>query len=177
MAIYNDVRLAIKKIAEKATSAYPTFKFISSHGNGSEPAESYGVYNILSIEQQGHSTTSTLTREDETLDYSGAFEVMVQFSFLGSQAGEIVHVFTQRINSSPWVLEEQNRNKLGFMRKSSVRRAPQKRDTQWIEAFNVDVTFLYIVNTNELVDVIESVVILDEITGEIYTVPPNITIP
>jgi len=82
--------------------------------------------------------------------------------------------FTQRINNNPWSLEALGRNKLGLMRKSQIRRAPQKRDTQWVEYHNMDVTFNYIIQTQQLVDVVEHVIInlkTDDADNE-FTVPP-----
>lgn len=173
MSIYTPLRTALRNVALVANNSYPTMPVIHSHQNGAEPAESYISINILSIEQEGGHSTSTLTRVDETLDIRVAYEVLVQFSFFGSLSGNASHDFTQRIKNNPLVFEELAKNKLGIMRKSTLRRAPQKRDTQWIEAFNMDVTFSYFINTNELVGVVEGVVISDE-TGEI---PVIIKIP
>ena len=65
------------------------------------------------------------------------------------------------------------------MRKSQIRRAPQKRDTKWVEYHNVDVTFNYVITTNQLIDVVEGVVIADE-TSEIpviIKIPESIIYP
>ena len=61
------------------------------------------------------------------------------------------------------------------MRKSSIRRAPQKRDTKWVEYHNIDVTFNYTVNTNQHVDVVDTVII-EDCNGR-YTIPPDVVIP
>ncbi|MNY79989.1 hypothetical protein D3C86_2208620 [compost metagenome] len=67
------------------------------------------------------------------------------------------------------------------MRKTQVRRNPQKRDTQWIESNNVDVTFNYVINTTQTVDVIDAVVIetdfQDGTPNDIFSVPPGIIYP
>lgn len=86
---------------------------------------------------------------------------MVQFSFFGSLAAAAAHSFTQRINNNPLVFEELSRRKLGILRKTTLRRNPQKRDTKWVEAFNMDVTFSYIVKTEQLVGYVDAVVIQD----------------
>ncbi len=179
MAIYSDVRKAIRLGVIAALSEYPTAKVIFSHEGGTEPAESYVVVNILSITQQGHHSTSTLATEDEELIFQAAYEVMTQMSFIGSLSGDMSQSFTQNINNNPLTRLELQRNKLGFMRKSQIRRAPQKRDTKWVEYHNVDVTFNYVITTNQLIDVVEGVVIADE-TSEIpviIKIPESIIYP
>lgn len=179
MSIYSDVRANIRKGAIAALSEYPTTPVIFSHSNGTEPAESYVVVNLLNIEQQGHHSTSTLATEDEELIFQVAYEIMCQFSFVGSLSGDMSQSFKQNINNNPLTRLELQRNNLGFMRKSQIRRAPQKRDTKWVEYHNMDVTFSYVVTTNQLVDVVEGVVIADE-TSEIpviIKIPESIIYP
>lgn len=176
MAVYGDVRKAIRLSAIAALSEFPTTPVIFSNTSGSEPAESYVVVNILSIEQQGQASVSTRTTADFKILVQGCYEIMCQFSFIGSLSGDMAQSFTQRINNSPVVLEAITKNKLGIMRKSQIRRAPQKRDTKWVEYHNMDVTFNYIVNTEQVVDWVESVVVDSEQTGE-FTIPENIVVP
>lgn len=176
MSIYSTLRPAIRSVALVANSEYPTMPTIYSHQNGLEPAESYLSINILDVQQIGHHSTPALTTATEILDVRVVYEVMVQFSFFGSLAGDAAHSFTQRINNNPLVFEELSKQKLGIMRKSTLRRAPQKRDTQWIEAFNIDITFNYIVNTAQPVDVVEIVILQEEYSGDIFTVPPDAVI-
>lgn len=179
MSVYGDVRQAIRKVALSALSEFTNPQVIFSHGNGAEPSESYVVVNILNTPQSGHHITSTLTNENDELTVQVQYEVLVQFSFVGSLSGDMSHSFTQRINNNPKSLEELKRNKLGIMRKSPIRRAPQKRDTRWVEYHNLDVTFNYTVVTNQLVDVVEGVVLADE-TSEIpviIKIPESIIYP
>lgn len=179
MSIYSDVRTGIRKAAIKALSEYPNLQVIFSHSNGTEPAESYLVVNILSIEQQGKHSTSVTTNISNELTIQAFYEVFVQFSFVGSLSGEMSQSFIQRINQSPLSLEEIKRNNLGVIRKSQIRRAPQKRETRWVEYHNLDVTFNYAVNTQQLVDIVEAVVIGDELSDPplIFSIPPGINYP
>ena len=179
MSVYSDVRASIRKGALAALSEFTNPQVIFSHSGGSEPAESYVVVNILNIEQQGHHSTSTLANTNETLTFQVAYEVMVQFSFVGSLSGDMSQSFTQNINNNPLTRLELQRNKLGLMRKSQIRRAPQKRDTKWVEYHNLDVTFNYIVITDQLIDVVEGVVIADEASEipVIIKIPESIIYP
>jgi hypothetical protein len=175
MAIYSDVRAALRKGALAALSEYPATPVIFSNSNGTEPAESYVVVNILNIEQQGHHSTSSQTTTDFKLDVRVVYEVMAQFSFVGSLSGDMSQSFTQRINN-PAFREALTKNHLGFLRKSQIRRAPQKRDTKWVEYHNLDATFNYIVNTSEVIDWVESIIVDSEQTG-VFTIPEGIIIP
>ena len=182
MNIFTSVRTAIRNVSLKALNEFTTPLVIYSHANGTEPSGSYVVVNILSVEQIGHHTSSGLAKANGLvydLSVTAAYEVNVQLSFVGSQSGEMAYSFYQRINNNPVVLEEAAKNKLGFMRKSQVRRAPQKRDTTWVEYHNLDLTFSYHVVTKQEVGIIEGVVVQpvynDVIEAE-FTVPENLVI-
>lgn len=179
MAVYSDVRQAIRKAALGSLKDFTNPVVIFSNGNGSEPSESYVVVNILSIEQQGHTSKSSLLNASNEIIFQVAYEVMVQFSFIGSLSGDMSQAFTQNINNNPLSLQENQRQKLGLMRKSQIRRAPQKRDTKWVEYHNMDVTFSYVVVTNQLVDVVEGVVIEENTTEPpvLIKIPQSITYP
>jgi len=179
MAISTDLQEAIRLSAIAALPDYPTTLVKFSHDNGPEPSASYVVINILNTAQQGHHSTSTLVNTDETLTFQVAYEVICQFSFIGSLSGEMSQSFNNNINNNPLTRLELSRNKLGFMRKSQIRRAPQKRDTKWVEYHNMDVTFSYIVVTNQIIDSVDGVVIADE-TSEIpviIKIPESIIYP
>lgn len=178
MSIYRDVEDGIFKGVKAALSEYPTVPVAFAHMNMTEPAESYVTINVLQIDEQGRQSSSTKTDEQERLTISASYEVFVQFTFIGSKAGEMSQSFSQRLGSNPVAHQEFRRNKLGFMRKSQIRRVPQKRDTKWVDYCNIDAYFSYSVITEQLVGIIETVILQDLITGEVFTVPPTpITIP
>ncbi|MCY1429466.1 hypothetical protein D9M71_453840 [compost metagenome] len=113
------------------------------------------------------------------INVAASYELTVQFGFCGSLAGDMAHSFTQRVNNNPISLEAFKAEKLSVMRKSPIRRAPQKRETRWVEYFNQDVIFSYIVNTQQPIDWVEGVVIADE-TSEIpviIKIPESIVYP
>lgn len=175
MSVYSDVRTSIRKGALVALSEFTNPQIIFSHSNGTEPAESYAVINILQIEQVGKGYTSTLVNELDELTIQANYNIYAQFSFVGSKSGEMSQVFTQQLNNV-LVREELQRNSLNLRTKTNIRRAPQKRDTKWVEYHNMDVVFTYAVNTQQIVDVVEAVIIFDESTGEVFTVPPDFII-
>ena len=182
MNLYIGLRTALRNVTLVALDEFTNPTVIYSHANGTEPAGSYVTVSILNVEQQGQHTSgglvkANLTQYEQTI--TTANEVMCQFSFVGSQSGEMAYSFYQRINNNPLVLEEAARNKLGFMRKSQVRRAPQKRDTTWVEYHNLDVTFSYHVVTKQVVDIVEGIVaegIYDDTIHDPFNVPENLVI-
>ena len=175
--IYTQLEDNIRNVALVALSDFPDTPVIFSHISGLEPAESYVIINILSNTQVGHHSTSSLTNDEEILSTQVSYEVYVQFSFCGSKSGDLAMTFNQRINNNHRVFEALTLNNLGVMRKSPTRRAPQKRETKWVEYQNMDVTFSYIIATQEAANTIEVVIVQDLQTGEVYTVPPNIVTP
>lgn len=180
MAVYSGVRKAIRRaVIQSLTEYFPTLAeqeelIFFSHAQGTEPSKPYVVINILSIEQQGKHMTSTLSNPtDNTLLVRAAYEINVQFTFCGSSAGDMAQTFTQAINNNPSSLESIKREKLSVMRKSNTRRAPRKRDTQWVEYFTQDVVFSYIVVTKQEIDWVEAVVIENAIDSDSGTEPSD----
>lgn len=168
MSVYSTLRTNIRNVVLKALSfEHPTMPVIFTNQNGTEPAESYAAIYILSQTQIGHHQTGTLTSTTEQLSTSVVYEVVCQISFFGSKSGDASYGFNQAINNNPVVLEEVSRNKIGVMRKSVLRSNPQKRDTKWVDSFNMDVTFNCIVNSQQAVDVVENV-ILESVINDDY---------
>tara|TARA_Y100000114_G_C11764120_1_gene332388 strand:- start:64138 stop:64671 length:534 start_codon:yes stop_codon:yes gene_type:complete len=177
MTIYSNLETAVRNVCLVANNNYPNMLMNFSHQGGSEPVTSYASINILDMQQMGHHSTPALTNQLKQLDIRVAYEVMVQISFFGTDAGDASHLFTNAVNNNPLVLEAMQQNNLGLMRKSTLRRNPQKRDSQWVDSFNIDLTFSYIINTAQLVDVVEAVIIQDEYSGDVFTVPPDAVTP
>ena len=98
MNIFTTVRTAIKNVSLVALNEFPTPLLIYSHQNGNEPTGSYVVLNILSVEQQGHHSSSGLTKAnglDYELSVTAAYEVNVQLSFVGASLVKWLIVFTK----------------------------------------------------------------------------------
>ena len=171
MSLFSDVKDAVYNVTLAALSEFTNPVVIHSYGNGLEPAESFVTINVLSIEQQGHHSTSSRLDTSFKQSTQVAYEAMVQVTFVGSKAGDMAQSFTQRINNNYKVLESLTRNKLGVMRKSQVRNTPQKRDTKWVDYHNIDVTFSYIGLTQDTVDVVEATVVQNLSADTIFRVP------
>lgn len=157
MDIYKALEDGVREVALVVNKDHPDTPIIFSHGNGQEPSQSYIVVNILSVEQEGGSSTSSLLNRGNKLDMRVMYTALVQFSFYGSESGNLAHNFIHMINS-PFVSEVMSSKNLSMLSKTRLRRNPQKRETQWVDAFSFDARFNYIVNSPLDVGWIESVV-------------------
>ena len=173
MNIYSSLQTGLWNVVAKALSYdFPTMPIIFAYQNGLEPAESYVTMNLLNNQQIGHSQTGTLTDTQDKIHFAATYEADIQISFFGSKSGDAVTAFVQNINNNPLVLEEIRKNKMGFMRKTQVRNNPQRRDTKWVDSFNMDVVVNYTVGSEQLVDVVEHVVFELQDDGTQIVVPP-----
>ncbi|MNQ88810.1 hypothetical protein D3C85_1040910 [compost metagenome] len=186
MGIINNLRVATRlgTIESLSQSGYATSPVIFSHQNAPEPSVPYCVINPLIINQIGRSEISTFTDDgywvedfdgdttytgDEvfeatafkSLHYKITYESQIQFTFAGSNAEDLAFYFHNAVCNNRTISFVYRKNGLSPMRKSTLRRSPQKRDTQWVDFWNVDVTFLYTVITKQDVDWVDS---LTEIT-------------
>ncbi len=184
MAVYSDVRKSIRDLCVQAlleffpTKAAQDKGIIFSHTSGSEPSTSYVAINIMSLEQKGHAVQSRRHNVDDiTMSYQTVYEASVQFTFVGSNAGDMVQEFSQQINNNPILIDLYKRYNIGVMRKSTIRRTPQQRDTKYIEYISQDVVFSYRVVSKQSVDYIESVVLEDQRADKIFAVPEGTPIP
>lgn len=172
--IYSSIRTAVRsgvlKVFENHT---PVPQVIYSHTNGVEPSGPYVVVQIITQRQIGRVESSTRTDDEFNLWFTAHYEVDVQFSFCGSTAGDLAYEFQQMLLNNVVVNEAFQVNNLAPIRKSNLRRAPQKRDTGWVEYQNMDITFSYTVQTIQPIDWVEHVDININ-TGEVDV---NITIP
>lgn len=173
MAAYSELKSALYKTV---TTMFPTTQVIWMYSGGTEPSSPYIGLHILNMDQIGREEISSYAEETAEgsdfyrLNVKATYEAFIQVSFRGSTAGDLAHEFNQSLNN-PLSWEAMYRNNLSKMRQSSVRNAPQLRETKYVQAFNQDVTFAYAYNTEQLIDVIEQVIIVNEATGDRYEIP------
>ena len=177
MSAYSSFRTAVRlgtlEVFEQF--GWPGVPVIYSHQNGSEPSSPYVVVQIISLNQVGRNESSTLTDDaipQKHLTIKATYEGRVQFTFAGTDAPDMAQDFLQAVCNNVVITEAYQKNSVAPMRKGTLKRSPQKRDTQWVEFFSIDVTFSYAIRTTQDIDWVEHVTILDENSGEIITIPP-----
>ena len=156
-SIYTTLEDGVRSLALAANADHPNVPIIFSHQGGGEPSESYIVINLLSVNQEGHSSTPAMLNRDRKMDVRVMYVALVQFSFYGSKSPSVAHDFLHHLNS-PGVVGLMSKYNISIMSKTRLRRNPQKRDSKWVEAFTLDITFNYIVNTPVNVDWVEDFV-------------------
>lgn len=154
MDIYTSLEDRLWKLS---TVISPDVPVVFGYENGREPSESYIMINVLSVEQEGESSIPALLNRDRKLDVRVWYSTLVQFSFYGSEAGKNAHNYIHLLNA-PQAREEMSRSNVAILTKTRLRRSPQRRETEWVDAFSFDARFNYIVNTPLDVEHVESTV-------------------
>lgn len=162
--IYLDLR---DKIYDSLALIFPTTQIIQAYGNGPEPETTYVEFDIAMNEQEGREYISTFANANGEQQIISHFVPRVRFDFIGKQddeteyeAAQLAEDFYFKLNYTT-VQENFLKNALSYMRKSSLRRVPKKRETDWYISYQFDVFFGYQVEARQDIDIIETV----ELTG------------
>lgn len=183
MSIFSEVRTALREGTLVVLNDYfPTAAsknsgIIYSHTNGTEPNKPYVVIQMGSLKQVDRTSYSTFADSQENLTIINHYEIMAQFSFVGSLAGDMAFDFQNAVSNNVVMWEAFQKFNLAPIRKSTLRRVPALRETKWIEYQNLDVTFSYAVKTTQKVDVVEHIRIVYKDDGnpdteETLYIPP-----
>lgn len=135
---------------------------IHSHQGKPEPSGTYVAINVLRLDRVGMEYDSTYAGEISTgsdtyeIDSRNEYEAVVRLMFVGKDSGNIAHHFDV-VMDNPAARFYFGTENLAVMRKSEVRRVPEKRDTEWVENFTLDIFFSYAVETAQPIDIIETV--------------------
>lgn len=165
MSITRQVRESLWDYLKSIFPTVPDDNIIYGSVAGTEPTNTYMVFDIRDRDQIGREYMPTFVHETgvetgifETeikADYEATFNV----KFIGKDADIYSETFNDSFNH-PSNQETLARSNIAFMRKAIVRRIPQKRAAQWIDSYSVDVKIAYSVVTTTTVDVIENVTIV-----------------
>jgi hypothetical protein len=172
---YSDLKLAL---ATSLKTIFPNNAVIRSQQNGPEPSNPYVVITVLRATQTGMPHRETLVDQGFStirVDY----QAVVQFSFISKNeesAGDMANLFMQRVNH-PSTREVFRSNGLAYLSGSNLRNVANKRETTWIQSYNVDINFLFSILTSDEAITINTVEITDLLSGEVFTAPTNVIIP
>lgn len=176
MTVYRKIRDALYDgtVATYSTTPYnpPVIHTLGKN----EPAESYVVINILSLEQTGRVMEDYFAVGDDTTvplksHFQSFHQALVQFSFYGSEAGELSETLHRLITNYSEVRYSWAYLGLAPVSKTPIMFNPQLRDTKWEDAFNFDVMFSYRVHDFKDVEWVEHVTMVVN-GGEQETIPP-----
>ena len=179
--IYTDIQDAVRNVVWQALDDVyldkNTAPIIFSHLNGAEPEDTYITLNVLGLYPVGRNQVGTLTSTTNQITYLSTYEAEIRVVVCGSESGNVAHLLNHRIAAKPSVIIAASANNLGFMRKSSVRHTPVKREAEWVDYHTLDITFSYQVLSVETVGIIESVSTEAQITSSDGEVDSVINVP
>ena len=154
MSIYEELEDSLYNAIEKTFQILGESIVITfSHQNGPEPKGNYVSINVLELTRRASNSgmayfPTTRAEEYAVQGYNG----LIQLNFYGTGAGKLSSLFhSQFMNNTP-VRESFLRNNLAPRTISNLRRAPQLRDTVWVNSFAMDVRVGWAVRTIQDVD-------------------------
>lgn len=168
--IYDTLLTNLADGAAVALSDYPDTPVFISHDGVPEMARDYVAQYVLGITRVGAPYVSTLATSTEKLHIQSHYEIRTQYTFVGKSSFSLASSFYQRVIYNPIVSEALARNKISVYRTGDVLAAPQRRETKWVNAYTLDVHFGFAIETQQTVDIVESVVFTDPFTNEKYTI-------
>jgi len=173
MNIYSDLR---EKLYDSLAVIFPSTQIIQAYTNGPEPKTPYITFDIGNVKQEGQEYLSTFATSMGEQQIFSTYTCRVRLEFASRaddfRAADLANDFYYKVDYTS-TQETFLKNALSFMRKSSVRKVPKKRETDWYMFYQIDLYFGYQVESNQDVDIIESV----EILGDYKTFQQSIQIP
>lgn len=178
MSLYDDLYSQFRRILIDACSPeYGDYPVIRSHQSGDELKSTYAVVNILSLPKTGSAMTSTLASTTDDVAYSLRvmipYQALVQYTFVGPDAGSMALHAHMRMTNSPVNREYAQSFNLSQLNITDIRRLPQKRETTWCDQHTFDVTYSMILSFDKDVDIIKTIEYLDPFNDELISVPPQ----
>ena len=154
---------------------------IFANQNIKRPTAPYALINILSINQVGTeesvTTVGTITNEDDeevevvTTTYSAMQEITVSINTFYKEAFQTALTIRDSINNI-LVTDYLNSVGLGYYMATPVTRMPENIDEMWEERAHFDVIFYYRFSSSFSSEVIKSIQLENELTGQTITIPP-----
>lgn len=133
---------------------------IISHQSGLEPRGDYVAINVIHLNDIGSAWKSSVASsgsDKTTMQIHNGYEALVGFRFHGDGVGLLAQQLDTMIKNSEqtrWLYQLEG---LSPLNKTSLRRIPVLKETKWHNAFSLDVTFTYILLTEESVGWVDKV--------------------
>lgn len=164
--IEDNLYLSIRSILD--ILGYPEVLVVHSNVNSLEPSKTYCVIDILDTSQSGRTNEASYIASEtpdgvDMLESMTHYILLTQISFIGTNAGDVSHDFRHNISNNRVCFEEIQKKSFGLLSKSNLRRNPQKRETQWVNSFNMDMSLSFAIRTRQSYDWVEYITINDEV--------------
>lgn len=142
-----------------------------SHSGAPEPKRNYVSINTLRMVATGRAEASagpvTVTNGIAVQWTVQNYEVVVQLTFIGNNAGNNAMTYHSQYSGNSPVREVYTRNNLAVRRRTDVRRAPQLRENVWVNAYSFDVTLGFAVRAAQEIDWADKITV----NGELIPLP------
>lgn len=140
---------------------------IYSMSNSPETLNTYCLIDILNIEQVGRSDEGTfIVPQTEVLEFNTHYKIYIQLASRGDSSSSVASSLHHNMNNRKCYEEFHKRN-LAILNKSNLRRAPQLRETRWVDGYNFDMNLTFSIFTRQSFDWVEYITV----NGEVFKVP------
>lgn len=146
MDIYSALEERLWDLFTEINSDNSDVPFIFSYEGGPELPMEYGAVHILDIRQVGRSAIPIAFNRNDKIDVRAVYRALVQITFVGDSSGSNSSQFYHMLNS-PKASGAMQRHSLAVESKSNLRKAPQRRDSRWVQSYNFDLSLNFIINT------------------------------
>lgn len=169
MGFYSQLETSLRQTCDLIFPDLSPANIIFSQQDGPEPKGTYIDIDIISLDQIGLSSTSTLTNVAEELTIDTEYEALVRFIFTGRDSDTFATEFNLALDNV-FYWEQIRAKNLGIMRKAKVQRIPDKRETTIIKRFSLDVTFSFVAEVMQKVPVVDRIEITNLILGDTFII-------
>lgn len=129
-----------------------------------EPEKTYCIINILDYNQTGGVNEATFMHPDsDILESVTHYNIFTQFSIIGKRANVVAPDFRHNVVNNRRCREEFLKENFGMLTRSKLRNIPQKRDTEWVPCFNMDINLSFAINTKQSYDWVEYITVNGEV--------------
>lgn len=151
----------------------PDVPVVFSHSSGLEHKKTYCVVQILDRKRVGRvqETVGSPIDQDSLNYYTNYYTLYLQVSFVGKDSDDVMAEFEDSVFSSRACLQFFQKRSLGAIKQSKSRLVPLLRETEWINAHNIDIDLSYAVQSHEDIDWIDSFKIKDAYGFDPWQIP------
>lgn len=142
---------------------FPDATIVIANQDGQEPSGSYGVIDVTSVDQVGREYRPTHSSISGQIVIRSEYSCITTFRFIGPSAGDLAFNFSASLDK-PTTRELFDKQGIAIMQKGVMRRIPQKRETQWVNYFSMDVTMMFALDIPDTTEVITEVILSSDIT-------------
>lgn len=159
MALENTLGDVVSSLLEKIDIT--GVQTIIAYEDGLEPEGTYCVIDVLDVDQVGKTNKATFlkSRTEEVLETMSHYSGLVQISVIGKESPMVASALHHHLTNNQVGKDVLDRNGLGVLRKSSLRKIPQQRESRWVNSFNMDLNVSFAIYTIQTYDWVEYITV------------------